>query len=65
MFLCGDEIETSEHILCHCAALFNKRAQFFGMCVVSPSEIWECINPKTVVAFIFNAIPGWGVMQNQ
>ena len=45
-----DEIETSEHILCHCAALFNKRAPFFEKRILPPSEIWECINPKTVVA---------------
>ena len=58
--LCDDEIESSEHILCNCGALFNKRARYFGKSIIMPSEIWEDISPKTVVAFIYSAVPRWG-----
>lgn len=55
---CNEETETSEHLLCLCPALFNKRAKFFDKGLLQPFEIWfSC--PNKVVRFIRHIIPNW------
>lgn len=61
---CNEEIETSEHLLCNCAALFNRRAKFFDKRLLQPSEIWIS-SPIKVVRFIRHVIPDWDNTSSQ
>ena len=56
---CDYEIETSEHLLCSCVALYSRRRQFFNKDILSPLEIWM-ESPNKVVEFILRIIPDWG-----
>lgn len=55
---CNLESETSEHLLCDCVALFNKRRKFFDKGLIEPREIWNS-PPIKVVNFIRCVIPNW------
>lgn len=55
---CNLESESSEHLLCDCAALFNKRCRFLDKGLTVPDEIWT-IPPNKVINFIRSAIPCW------
>lgn len=50
---CGTDKEDSEHLLCHCPALFTTRRKFFVKGLLEPSDIWRT-TPSTVVQFIRN-----------
>lgn len=56
--LCGIDKEDSEHLLCHCPAIFDKRRKFFDKGLTTPFEIWRTI-PNTVVHFIRSVISCW------
>ncbi|XP_053686280.1 uncharacterized protein LOC128735819 [Sabethes cyaneus] len=45
---CNFEIETSEHILCQCSALIQRRLRILGEGVLTPSEIWSAETKKMV-----------------
>lgn len=61
---CDCEIETSQHLLCECSALFAQRRQYFNKGILSPFEIWQG-NPNKVVEFILRIIPDWGTSHYQ
>lgn len=61
---CQFEIETAEHLLCNCGALFTQRFSIFGRGLLEPSEIWQC-NPNRVLDFIKRVVPNWDRVQCQ
>lgn len=60
---CSEEIETSEHLLCNCVALFSTRIKFFDKGLLQPFEIWS-LSPCKVVRFIRHIIPCWDNTEN-
>ena len=60
---CNSEVETSEHLLCQCSALIQRRLRILGKGVLTPNEIWSAELTK-VRNFIKEAIPSWGEMQS-
>lgn len=62
--LCDCEVETSKHLLCECGALISKRIKFFNKGTLTPSEIY-LENPTSVVDFILEAMPNWGISHPQ
>ena len=39
--LCGDIVETAEHLLCDCEALSYKRYTIFGKPTLEPVDLWS------------------------
>ena len=56
--LCGIESETSEHLLCECRVLIQRRLRIFGKGHIEPTEIWR-ESPGEVINFIRSALPNW------
>lgn len=48
---CELEPETSEHVLCRCPRLFDRRVRYFGDRVVTPSDVWDSL-PGRIVGFV-------------
>lgn len=61
---CDCEIETSQHLLCDCPALYVRRRQYFNKGILSPFEIW-LENPNLVIGFILRIIPDWSTSHHQ
>lgn len=55
---CNLDIENSEHLLCHCVALFHKRRNFFDKGLILPSDVWMT-SPNKAINFIRCIIPYW------
>lgn len=55
---CNLECETSEHLLCNCAALFHRRSIFFDKGLIQPEDVWMT-SPKKAINFIRLVIPLW------
>lgn len=43
--------ETSEHVLCECPRLSDRRVRYFGDHLVTPSDVWKCV-PGRLVSFV-------------
>lgn len=56
---CDEERETSEHILCYCSALTQRRFKVLSKPFLGPADIW-ILSPKDVVGFIKLVSPEWG-----
>ena len=55
---CCNEVESAQHLLCECTAIFNKRRKFLDKGLLEPWEIWA-ISPYKVLNFIRNIISCW------
>lgn len=55
---CNIENETSEHLLCECSALIQRRILFLGKGFLLPKDIWEA-SPSRVIDFIKRVDPNW------
>ena len=55
---CKMEIETTEHLLCSCVALFNRRNQHLGCGLLRPAEV-SSMDPIRVISYINCIMPNW------
>ena len=48
---CELEPETSQHVLCKCPRLSDRRVRFFGDRIVTLSDVWNC-SPGRIIGFV-------------